>query len=58
MAESTREQEQQRRAEGRERRRSMLTEPFERLSDAADGSSGSSEPCGSKPPGMGSKASS
>jgi hypothetical protein len=38
MAESTRQEAQQRRSEGRERRRSMLTEPFERLSDAASGS--------------------
>src|SRR3954453_10581708 len=37
MAEDTREDAQQRRSEGRERRRSMLTEPFERLSDAAGG---------------------
>src|SRR4051794_28928504 len=37
MAEGTREDAQQRRSEGRERRRSMLTEPFERLSDAASG---------------------
>jgi len=38
MAETTRQEAQQRRSEGRERRRSMLTEPFERLSDAASGS--------------------
>src|SRR3954470_24576463 len=37
MAEGTRQEAQQRRSEGRERRRSMLTEPFERLSDAASG---------------------
>jgi hypothetical protein len=38
MAETTRQDAQQRRSEGRERRRSLLTEPFERLSDAASGS--------------------
>src|SRR5215213_855885 len=37
MAEGTRQEAQQRRSDGRERRRSMLTEPFERLSDAASG---------------------
>ena len=40
MAEDTRQEAQQRRSEGRERRRSMLTEPFERLSDAAGGGGG------------------
>src|SRR5436190_1655698 len=43
MAEDTRQDAQQRRAEGREQRRSMLTEPFERLSDAASGGEGSSK---------------
>ena len=43
MAEATREEAQQRRAEGRERRRSMLTEPFEQASDAAEGSGGTIE---------------
>ena len=37
MAEGTRQEAQQRRSDGRERRRSMLTEPFDRLSDAASG---------------------
>jgi hypothetical protein len=43
MAESTRSAAQERRAEGRDRRRSMLTEPFERLSEAT----GSGESSGS-----------
>src|SRR3954447_9083908 len=43
MAEGTRQEAQQRRAEGREHRRSMLTEPFERLSDTASGGGEKSE---------------
>src|SRR3954452_15777920 len=43
MAETTRQEAQQRRSEGRERRRAMLTEPFERLSDVASGSGDSSK---------------
>src|SRR6187431_114855 len=42
MAEGTREEAQQRRAEGREKRRSMLTEPFEQLDDATGGGDGES----------------